>query len=129
MRLLCFWAVRVTKVHRRSCKCFLEPLSNHILNTNVACYFQNISFPFLTRFSHKKMFQHGSQSILSLATATLNLAALFGPSLSPGAEIFLRSDSQWSTQVTQRWTIHEAPSYAGAIKPATEEDIQNIVSK
>ena len=75
------------------------------------------------------MFQHGSQLILSLAAATLNITALFGPSLSPGAEIFLRSDSRWSDQVTQRWTVHDAPSYAGAIKPSTEKDIQSIVSK
>jgi hypothetical protein len=75
------------------------------------------------------MFQHGSQSILSLAAAALNLTALFGPSLSPAAEIILPSDSEWSSEVTQRWTIHDAPSYAGAIKPATEKDVQNIVSR
>jgi hypothetical protein len=75
------------------------------------------------------MFQHNiAQTVLSLTAVTYNITELFGPSLSPNAEIFLRSDPKFSKQVTQRWTIHEAPSYAGAIKPSTEADIQNIVS-
>jgi hypothetical protein len=79
--------------------------------------------------STKKMFQHSTaQTFLTLTAVTYNITELFGPSLSPKAEIFLRSDPKFSEQVTQRWTTHEAPSYAGAIKPSTEADIQNIVS-
>ncbi|KAI9879288.1 MAG: hypothetical protein M1830_009018 [Pleopsidium flavum] len=61
------------------------------------------------------------------ASQVINLTALVGPNLSPGAEIFLPSDANYAEDVTQRWTTHKAPSYLGAIKPATEADVQNIV--
>ncbi|KAL5333393.1 FAD-binding domain-containing protein [Aspergillus crustosus] len=55
------------------------------------------------------------------------VTALFGRHLSPNATIFLPSDPDWETDVTQRWSNWSAPSYFGAIKPATEKDVQNIV--
>ncbi|KAL9074399.1 MAG: hypothetical protein Q9157_004402 [Trypethelium eluteriae] len=55
-----------------------------------------------------------------------NLTALYGPGLSPGAEIFYPSDPHWSEDVTQRWDLYHAPKYFGAIQPATEQDIQHI---
>ncbi|KAH8799826.1 hypothetical protein F5884DRAFT_848014 [Xylogone sp. PMI_703] len=73
------------------------------------------------------VFSYSPQTVLSLATVALNITSLFGPSLSPNAEIVLASDPRYTSRVTQRWTVHEAPSFAGAIKPATEEDIQNII--
>jgi fumiquinazoline A oxidase len=63
-----------------------------------------------------------------LAVATPNITAIFGNSLSPGAEIFLPSQANYSEDVIERWTTYEAPSYIGAIKPAIVTDIQNIVS-
>lgn len=56
-----------------------------------------------------------------------NLSSLFAPSLSPGAKILLPTDANYTGEVTQRWTIHEAPTYLGAIKVATEADVQAIV--
>jgi len=68
------------------------------------------------------------QSVLSLSIANpVNLTRLFGPSLSPGAQIILPTDSKWDTQVRARWSNYQAPTYLGAIKPATETDIQHIV--
>ena len=70
------------------------------------------------------------QSILGVTIATkgfTNLTALFGPSLSPSAQIILPTDTDFSDRLTQRWTDYNAPSYIGAIKPATEADIQNVV--
>lgn len=70
------------------------------------------------------------QSILSLtavSSSTINITALFGPSLSPAAQIVLCSDAHYTEEITQRWTTHGAPSFLGAIKPATEVDVQNIV--
>ncbi|KAL9082892.1 MAG: hypothetical protein Q9165_008745 [Trypethelium subeluteriae] len=68
---------------------------------------------------------------LGLVTArnlgSTNLTALYGPGLSSGAEIFYRSDPQWSEDVTQRWDLYNAPTYFGAIQPATERDVQHIV--
>ena len=58
-----------------------------------------------------------------------NLQALFGPSLSSGAEIFLPSYTNYTAEVQQRWSGWSAPSYIGAIKVATVEDVQSIVSK
>ena len=68
------------------------------------------------------------QSVLGLTAGFTNLTALFGPSLSPGAQILLPKDTNFSAELTQRWTDYNAPSYIGAIKAATEVDIQNIVS-
>lgn len=71
------------------------------------------------------------QSILGVTTATrgfTNLTALFGPSLSPDAQIILPTDTNFTARLTQRWTDYNAPSYIGAIKPVTEADIQSIVS-
>jgi len=56
-----------------------------------------------------------------------NLTALYGPGLSPGGQIFYASDPNWSTEVTQRWTTYTQPTYYGAIKPATEADVQHAV--
>ena len=71
------------------------------------------------------------QSILGITTASkslTNLTALFGPSLSPGAQIISSTDTNFTARLTQRWTDYNAPSYIGAIKPVTETDVQNIVS-
>jgi len=56
-----------------------------------------------------------------------NIQKLFGPSLSPGAEIILRSDANWNQAVQQRWSTWEEPTYKGAIKVATVRDYQNVV--
>ncbi|PYH88739.1 FAD-binding domain-containing protein [Aspergillus ellipticus CBS 707.79] len=60
--------------------------------------------------------------------ATPNISAIFGPSLSSGAQIFLPSQANYTEDVTQRWTTYDAPTYIGAIKPATVDDIQTIVT-
>ncbi|MCJ1386710.1 hypothetical protein MMC17_009836 [Xylographa soralifera] len=67
--------------------------------------------------------------ILANATAfgSLNLTALYGPGLSPGAEIFYASYSNFTTDVTQRWNLHDAPTFYGAIRVATEGDIQHVI--
>lgn len=59
--------------------------------------------------------------------ASLNLTAIYGPGLSPNAEIFYASDPAWHTEVTPRWNLYAAPSFYGAIKPATEQDVQHVV--
>lgn len=74
---------------------------------------------------------------LALATATYatltyaaggSLEALFGPYLSPGAEIAESTDANFSSVVGPRWSAWETPDWSGAIKPATKRDIQEIVS-
>lgn len=57
-----------------------------------------------------------------------NLTALFSPSLSPGAEIFLPTNPDDDEDLTQRWSLAFEPSFVLNIKPATNEDVQNIVS-
>ncbi|ELR03672.1 hypothetical protein GMDG_06315 [Pseudogymnoascus destructans 20631-21] len=63
---------------------------------------------------------------LGLAVAQPNLTALYAPGLSAGSEIFYPTDSDYS-EVTPRWNLYDAPTYFGAIKPATEADVQHIV--
>lgn len=58
-----------------------------------------------------------------------DLHALFGPSLSPEAEIFLPSYANYTQELQQRWTEWSEPSYIGAIKVGNAKDVQNIVSK
>ncbi|KAL4997559.1 FAD-binding domain-containing protein [Aspergillus recurvatus] len=66
-------------------------------------------------------------STLTGVSAWVNLTSIYGSGLSPGAEIFYASDPDWDTEVTQRWTLVGAPTFYGAIKPATEQDIQHVV--
>ncbi|KAL8992184.1 MAG: hypothetical protein Q9169_007296 [Polycauliona sp. 2 TL-2023] len=57
-----------------------------------------------------------------------NLTALFGPHLSSSAQVIPPSTSNFSTLLQQRWTDYNAPSFSlGAIKPATERDVQETV--
>jgi hypothetical protein len=49
------------------------------------------------------------------------LAALYAPSLSPGAQIIVG-------EANKRWSVWEKPSFSITIKPVTEKDVQNIVS-
>ena len=65
------------------------------------------------------------QTVLSLQS---NLTDLFGPHLSPEAQIIPPTTPEYPAQLQQRWTNYNAPSYnLGAIKPASEQDVQNIV--
>ncbi|PYH98414.1 FAD binding domain protein [Aspergillus ellipticus CBS 707.79] len=66
-------------------------------------------------------------SWLWMAQEAVDLRALYGPGLSPGARIALSSDANYTHVATQRWTVHGAPQYLGAILPATEHDIQHII--
>lgn len=69
------------------------------------------------------------QAVLAAQQTSHNITALFGPSLSPGAEILLPEQPDFYGQLQQRWTDYNAPRYSiGAIKPATEADVQHIVS-
>ena len=65
--------------------------------------------------------------VASSSAQSANITQLFSSSLSPGAEILLPTDADYG-DATQRWTLHDAPSYLGAIKVATEADVANIVS-
>ncbi|OJJ67836.1 hypothetical protein ASPBRDRAFT_68573 [Aspergillus brasiliensis CBS 101740] len=47
--------------------------------------------------------------------------------LSPATEIFYPSDADWTNE-TQRWTLHDSPTYLAAVKPATERDAQKLVA-
>ncbi|PVH94013.1 FAD binding domain protein [Periconia macrospinosa] len=60
-------------------------------------------------------------------TSAFDLNALYGPGLSPGAEIIYSSDSAYAAAITPRWNLYDVPTYYGAIKPATEADVQHIV--
>jgi hypothetical protein len=57
-----------------------------------------------------------------------NLTSLFGPHLSPKAQIILPTEDNFAAELTPRWTDYNRPTYVGAIKPATEGDIQKTVS-
>ncbi|PNY29983.1 Uncharacterized protein TCAP_00107 [Tolypocladium capitatum] len=66
------------------------------------------------------------QKVLALGStpAAFNITELFGPGLSAGASIY---ETSFTSDVSQRWSVHRAPSFVGAIKPATVEDVQSIV--
>ena len=57
------------------------------------------------------------------ATQRPNITTLFAGYLSSSAQIYLPSDPA----VTQRWTLHDEPTYFGAIKVGTEHDVVTIV--
>ena len=58
------------------------------------------------------------------------IAAYFEQVLSPGSEVYLPTDSNFTdeTAITQRWNSFSEPTYAVAVKPATEGDVQKVVS-
>ena len=61
---------------------------------------------------------------LAAATQRPNITTLFAGYLSSSAEIYLPGNPA----VTQRWTLHDEPTYFGAIKVGTEDDVVTIVS-
>ncbi|KAI9872699.1 MAG: hypothetical protein M1830_001294, partial [Pleopsidium flavum] len=63
----------------------------------------------------------------SASLSTKDTNSLFRAKLSPGAEIYFPSNANYTTEVTQRWSIFEAPTYYAAIKPALASDVQTIV--
>ncbi|KAM0810175.1 putative FAD-binding PCMH-type domain-containing protein [Seiridium cardinale] len=65
--------------------------------------------------------------LASAACASNNVSALFAGHLSPDAGIYYPSDADYAQEITQRHTLFDDPSYYAAIKPATVEDVQNIV--
>lgn len=48
--------------------------------------------------------------------------------LSPSSELFLSTDPNVRNDTTQRWSVYEQASYSLIVKPATETDVQSIVS-
>lgn len=66
-----------------------------------------------------------SPACSSLGTRDIN--SQFRAKLSPGTQIYFPSDANYSTEVTQRWSKFEAPTYYAAIKPALASDVQTIV--
>lgn len=68
-------------------------------------------------------------SLVEASYNATNIQALFGPSLSSGAEILLPSYTNYTEDVQQRWSTWAAPTYIGAIKVVTAEDVKSIVSK
>lgn len=64
----------------------------------------------------------------SIGCSVGNDATLFGPSLSSGAEISVCTDRSFNETLTPRWDIFTQPTFSTVIKPATNQDIQNIVS-
>lgn len=67
----------------------------------------------------------GSNSVDS----AVQLIDIFRPHLSAGAQILFPFDKSWATELRQRWTTWEHPSFTSAIKPATESDLVSIVSR
>ncbi|KAH1604126.1 hypothetical protein KXV73_000463 [Aspergillus fumigatus] len=55
-----------------------------------------------------------------------DIAAIFGPVLTPEAHIFLPSDGDYEDNVMARWSTFNDPSYVATVKPATETDVQAI---
>ncbi|KAK4064093.1 CAZyme family AA7 [Trichoderma aggressivum f. europaeum] len=55
------------------------------------------------------------------------LEELYEPWVSPATEIASSTEANFSTVIGPRWSAWEAPRWSGAIKPATEADLQKIV--
>ncbi|KAK7992238.1 hypothetical protein PG988_001032 [Apiospora saccharicola] len=59
--------------------------------------------------------------------SAVQLIDIFRPHLSAGSQILFPFDRNWSTELRQRWTTWQHPSFTSAIKPATESDLVSIV--
>ncbi len=58
----------------------------------------------------------------------VNYTSIFALGLSPGASIHYPSQANFNTSTVQRYSLWEDPTFAVTIKPATERDVQLIVS-
>lgn len=67
------------------------------------------------------------QSAAARYASSPDIKALYGPGLSQGAEIVYPIDPEHGADITPRWNLYDAPTYYGAIKPATESDVQHVV--
>ncbi|OCL02959.1 FAD-binding domain-containing protein [Glonium stellatum] len=84
--------------------------------------------------------QHTLTTLTAFTSLVLQLAVAYDPAniavqltsssigLSPGTHIFFPTDQNWTTETTQRYTVHDAPGYIASIKPALESDVQKIVA-
>ena len=61
--------------------------------------------------------------------ADVDIEELFEPYMSRGTEIAESTDADFADVVSPRWSEWEPPTWTGAIKPQTEHDLQNIVSR
>ncbi|KAL4905450.1 hypothetical protein BDW74DRAFT_185017 [Aspergillus multicolor] len=70
-------------------------------------------------------------ALASLATADKRyvhtLEELYGPRVSAATEIASSTEANFSEVVGPRWSAWEAPQWSGAIKPATEGDLQEVI--
>ncbi len=62
------------------------------------------------------------------AQTGLEVASYLRRYLSSASDIYLPSDSNYTLETTQRWNAFSAPTYIISVKPATDIDIQKIVS-
>lgn len=60
-------------------------------------------------------------------TTNTSIPALFAPYLLPGTAIASVGDANFSLVATGRWTSWAAPTWAGAVRPQTEADVQAVV--
>ncbi|KAL4900318.1 hypothetical protein BDW74DRAFT_170897 [Aspergillus multicolor] len=63
----------------------------------------------------------------AVRAASVDLESLFGPYLSSSTEIAKLNDTDFDDVVSPRWSEWRPLSWTGAIKPATEKDLQEIV--
>ena len=56
------------------------------------------------------------------------VASYFRKHLSKASGIYLPSENNYTLETTQRWNAFSAPTYIISVKPATDLDIQKIVS-
>ncbi|KAJ6014709.1 hypothetical protein N7540_009300 [Penicillium herquei] len=59
--------------------------------------------------------------------SSVNVEALFEPYLSPGTLFAEPNDANFSDVASPRWSEWDPPTWTGAIKPETVQDIQKIV--
>ncbi|MCJ1460567.1 hypothetical protein MMC28_010949 [Mycoblastus sanguinarius] len=56
-----------------------------------------------------------------------DVASTLATQLSPGSTIVFPQDNSWEN-VTERWTLYQAPSFQVAVEPATEQDVVATVN-
>jgi hypothetical protein len=68
-----------------------------------------------------------ARSTSSTRSANVNYSRIFG-GLSANASIHYPGQADYNTTTVQRWSTWDEPTFAVTIKPATDEDVQYIVS-
>ena len=66
--------------------------------------------------------------VVANALTGSDVAGYFRTHLSQASDVFLPYQTNYTEKTTQRWNAFSAPTYTVSVKPASDRDVQKIVT-